>query len=220
MATSAGVVRTTFRAFTYPNFRLLWTGAFTSSTGTWLQEVAQSWLVYDLTGSTVKLGLTAFLAGAPILLFSLIGGVVADRMDRRKLLLLSQYTQMASAFLLALLLYSGKAQVEHIMVLAFVNGLAQAFARQPVLLGNAHGHSFGHLKGEAEQVGGDDDGRRVGVVLEGQGLGVDVLQYSLRGLGPGAVAGQPDRFLRRDVNPGRAGPPSAGGESRCEQGRK
>src|SRR6185503_4449560 len=127
MATSAGVVRTTFRAFTYPNFRLLWTGAFTSSTGTWLQEVAQSWLVYTLTGSTVLLGLTAFLAGAPILLFSLIGGVVADRMDRCKLLLLSQYTQMTSAFLLAILIYSGKVQVWHILVLTFVNGSAQAF---------------------------------------------------------------------------------------------
>jgi predicted MFS family arabinose efflux permease len=127
MATAAGVLATTFRAFSYPNFRLLWTGAFTSSTGTWLQEVAQSWLVYTLTGSTVLLGLTAFLSGAPILLFSLIGGVVADRMDRRKLLLLSQYTQMASAFLLALLIYIDKAQIWHILVLAFVNGLAQAF---------------------------------------------------------------------------------------------
>jgi len=126
-APRAGVVAKTFRAFTYPDFRLLWTGAFTSSTGTWLQEVAQSWLVYTLTGSTVLLGLTAFLAGAPILLFSLIGGVIADRMDRRKLLLASQYTQMASALLLALLIWTGKAEIWHIMVLAFVNGLAQAF---------------------------------------------------------------------------------------------
>jgi MFS family permease len=117
----------TFRAFTYRNFRLLWTGAFTSSTGTWLQEVAQSWLVYTLTGSTVLLGLTAFLAGAPILLFSLLGGVVADRMDRRKLLLLSQYTQMATAFALALLLATGQIRIWHILVAAFVSGLAQAF---------------------------------------------------------------------------------------------
>ncbi len=124
---SAGVLATTFRAFGYRNFRLLWGGAFTSTTGTWLQEVAQSWLVYTLTGSTVLLGLTAFLAGAPILLFSLIGGVVADRMDRRKLLLLSQYTQMTSAFVLAALIYSGSVQIWHILALAFVNGTAQAF---------------------------------------------------------------------------------------------
>ncbi|MBI3696110.1 MAG: MFS transporter [Acidobacteria bacterium] len=122
-----GFFATTFRAFHYRNFRVMWTGAFTSTTGTWLQEVAQSWLVYSLTGSTVLLGLTAFLAGAPILLFSLIGGVVADRMDRRRLLLFSQYTQMTSAFILALLVYFGKARVWHILVLTFVNGLAQAF---------------------------------------------------------------------------------------------
>lgn len=123
----AGVFTATFRAFHYRNFRLLWSGAFTSTTGTWLQEVAQSWLVYSLTGSTVLLGLTAFLAGAPILLFSLIGGVVADRMDRRRLLIFSQYTQMTSAFLLALLVYLGKIKIWHILVLTFVNGLAQSF---------------------------------------------------------------------------------------------
>ncbi len=127
MATRAGVLATTFRAFSFPNFRLLWGGAFTSSTGTWLQEVAQGWLVYSLTGSTVLLGLTAFLAGAPILLFSLIGGVVADRMDRRKLLLASQYTQMTSAFVLAALIYTDRVAIWHILALAFVNGLAQAF---------------------------------------------------------------------------------------------
>jgi predicted MFS family arabinose efflux permease len=124
---ASGVVANTFRAFGYRNFRLLWGGAFTSTTGTWLQEVAQSWLVYTLTGSTVLLGLTAFLAGAPILLFSLIGGVVADRMDRRKLLLLSQYTQMSSAFILAALIFTGRVEIWHILVLTFVNGTAQAF---------------------------------------------------------------------------------------------
>lgn len=123
----SGFLDTTFRAFHYRNFRLLWSGAFTSTTGTWLQEVAQSWLVYTLTGSTVLLGLTAFLNGAPILLFSLLGGVVADRMDRRKLLIFSQYTQMTSAFVLALLIYVDKVQIWHILVLSFINGVAQAF---------------------------------------------------------------------------------------------
>src|SRR5712692_1322154 len=124
---SLGFLHNTFRAFHYRNFRLLWSGAFTSTTGTWLQEVAQSWLVYSLTGSTVLLVLTAFLNGAPILAFSLIGGVVADRMDRRKLLLFSQYTQMTSAFVLALLVYMGKVKIWHILTLSFINGLAQAF---------------------------------------------------------------------------------------------
>jgi predicted MFS family arabinose efflux permease len=126
-ASRKGFFATTFRAFQYRNFRIQWTGAFTSTTGTWLQEVAQSWLVYTLTGSTVLLGLTAFLAGAPILLFSLLGGVVADRMDRRKLLIFSQYTQMTSAFILALLVYTGKIQIWHILILTFVNGTAQSF---------------------------------------------------------------------------------------------
>ncbi len=124
---AAGPLATTFRAFGYRNFRLLWTGAFTSSTGTWLQAVAQSWLVYSMTGSKELLGLTAFLADAPILLFSLLGGVVADRRDRRKLLLLSQYVQMGSAFTLAALIYYGKIQIWHILTAAFVSGLAQAF---------------------------------------------------------------------------------------------
>jgi predicted MFS family arabinose efflux permease len=125
--TRSGLLATTFRAFQYRNFRIQWTGAFTSTTGTWLQEVAQSWLIYSLTGSKVLLGVTAFLAGAPILLFSLIGGVVADRMDRRRLLLFSQYTQMTSAFILALLVFLGKVRIWHILTLTFVNGLAQAF---------------------------------------------------------------------------------------------
>lgn len=121
------IFSSTFRAFQYRNFRIQWTGAFTSTTGTWLQEVAQSWLIYTLTGSKVLLGVTAFLAGAPIILFSLIGGVVADRMDRRKLLIFSQYTQMTSAFILALLVYTGKVKIWHILTLTFVNGLAQSF---------------------------------------------------------------------------------------------
>ena len=81
----------------------MWTGAFVSTTGFFVQEVAQSWLVYTMTESAFLLGLTAFLAGAPILLLSLLGGVAADRMDRRKLLTVSQYIQMVSAFSLAIL---------------------------------------------------------------------------------------------------------------------
>ncbi len=80
-----------FRAFAYRDFRLLWFGAFTSSAGTWMQETAQSWFILQLTNQPLFLGLNTFLATAPILLFSLIGGVVADRMDRRRILLTSQW---------------------------------------------------------------------------------------------------------------------------------
>ena len=74
-------------ALTYPEFRNLWVGACTSSIGTWMQSVAQNWLVLTLTGSAFYLGLDAFLGQLPIMLFTLIGGVVADRHDRRRVLL-------------------------------------------------------------------------------------------------------------------------------------
>jgi MFS family permease len=82
-------------ALTYRDFRVLWCGAFTSSIGTWMQKVAQNWLVVTITGSSSAffLGLDSFLGELPILLFTLIGGVVADRQDRRRLLLMSQYIQ-------------------------------------------------------------------------------------------------------------------------------
>lgn len=122
-----GVLRRTFQAFHYPNFRLMWFGALTSTTGYFVQEVAQSWLVFDITNSEFYLGLTATLNGAPILFLSLFGGVAADRMDRRKLLLASQYVQMSSAFTLAILVGLDMIQVWHIMAAAFVNGVGQAF---------------------------------------------------------------------------------------------
>ena len=105
----------------------MWTGAFTSTTGFFVQEVAQSWLVYTMTGSAFLLGLTAFLNGAPILLLSLLGGVAADRMDRRKLLAVSQYIQMAGALTLAVLLWMDAIEVWHIMAAAVFSGVGQAF---------------------------------------------------------------------------------------------
>jgi MFS family permease len=106
---------------------LMWGGAFTSTTGTWMQTVAQSWLVLEMTGSAFYLGLISFLGDLPILLFSLIGGVVADRFDRRKLLLGSQYTQMASAFILTALVMMHRVQVWHMLVLVFISGTGQSF---------------------------------------------------------------------------------------------
>ncbi len=75
----------------------MWFGACTSSIGTWMQIVAQGWLIYRLSHSAFLLALDQFLGGIPIFLFSLIGGVVADRVERRKILLGSQYVQMATA---------------------------------------------------------------------------------------------------------------------------
>jgi MFS family permease len=116
-----------FKAFTYRDFRLLWAGAFTSSCGTWMQTVAQNWLILTMTGSASLLGFAAFLQDTPFLLFSLFGGVLADRMDRRRILLLSQVVQLSSAFLLAGLVFTSRIEVWMILVLAVVVGFAQSF---------------------------------------------------------------------------------------------
>ena len=92
-----------------------------------MQKLAQSWLVLQLSGSPFLLGLDAFLGEIPIFLFSLVGGVVADRIDRRRILLASQFVQMGCAFLLTALIATGTVQVWHILSLSFIVGLAQAF---------------------------------------------------------------------------------------------
>jgi predicted MFS family arabinose efflux permease len=120
-------LRRVFKAFQYRDFRLMWIGACTSSIGTWMQIVAQGWLIYRLSHSAFLLALDQFLAGIPIFLFSLIGGVVADRMERRKILLVSQYIQMASAGTLTILVVLGLQHVWPILCLSFVSGFAQAF---------------------------------------------------------------------------------------------
>jgi len=119
--------RRVFKAFQYRDFRLMWIGACTSSIGTWMQIVAQGWLIYRLSHSSFLLGLDQFLGGLPIFLFTLIGGVVADRVERRKILLISQYIQMTSAAILTVLVATGMVQVWEILCLSFVSGLAQAF---------------------------------------------------------------------------------------------
>jgi predicted MFS family arabinose efflux permease len=120
-------LRRVFKAFQYRDFRLMWVGACASSIGTWMQIVAQGWLIYRLSHSAFLLALDQFLAGIPIFLFSLIGGVVADRAERRRILLVSQYVQMASAAVLTVLVALGLVHVWEILCLSFVSGLAQAF---------------------------------------------------------------------------------------------
>jgi predicted MFS family arabinose efflux permease len=121
------VIRRVFKAFQYRDFRLMWIGACTSSIGTWMQIVAQGWLIYRLSHSAFLLALDQFLGGIPIFLFSLIGGVIADRVERRRILLASQYLQMASAAVLTVLVATGIVHVWHILCLSFVSGFAQAF---------------------------------------------------------------------------------------------
>jgi MFS family permease len=123
----ARAMRRMLAAFTYRDFRVQWLGACTSSIGTWMQIVAQNWLVVSLTNSTFFLGLDAFLQQLPIIMFSLIGGVFADRYDRRRTLMASQYLQMSTSGVLAVLMYFQVVQVWHILLLSFVTGIAQSF---------------------------------------------------------------------------------------------
>ena len=133
-------------ALTHRNFRLLWFGALTSSIGTWMQKVAQAWLIVTMTGSASAfyLGLDSFVGELPILLFTLIGGVVADRRDRRHMMLTSQVTQMAVAFILAALVFTESVQIWMILGLSFLSGCAQAFGGPayqsliPTLVGKEH----------------------------------------------------------------------------------
>jgi MFS family permease len=120
-------LRRILAAFTYRDFRVQWFGACTSSIGTWTQSTAQNWMVLALTGSPFYLGFDAFLQQLPIMLFTLIGGVLADRRDRRRTLLGSQYVQMTTAATLAVLVYFDVVKIWHILFLSFVTGLAQSF---------------------------------------------------------------------------------------------
>jgi predicted MFS family arabinose efflux permease len=105
----------------------MWLGACVSTIGTFVQQFAQSWLVYDLTRDPFYLGLDLFLGQLPIMLFSLFGGVFADRLDRKKMLLSSQYIQMICAFTLTALFATHTVRVWHILTLSFVVGVGQSF---------------------------------------------------------------------------------------------
>ena len=122
----SGFLARTFRALHYRDFRMMWLGACTSTIGTFVQQFAQSWLVLDMTKNPRYLGLDLFLGMTPIMLFSLVGGVFADRIDRRKLLLASQYIQMTCAFILTALFFTHTVHVWHILTLSFLVGCGQS----------------------------------------------------------------------------------------------
>ena len=114
-------------AFTSSKFRNVWLAAFTSAVGTWMQRLAKQLLILNLTGSAFILGLDTFFAELPLLLFTLIGGVIADRHDRRHLLMGSQAVQMACALALAAIVFFDITRVRYILALSFISGMAQAF---------------------------------------------------------------------------------------------
>ena len=125
------------RALRHRNFQLFFSGQLISLIGTWMDTVAESWLVYRLTGSALKLGTVAFCSQIPVFLFAPIGGIVADRLNRHKIIIATQATSMVLAFILAVLTLTHRVQVWHVMVLAALLGVVNAFdipARQAFLI--------------------------------------------------------------------------------------
>jgi predicted MFS family arabinose efflux permease len=123
----AGVALPAFlTALSFRNYRLIWTGAFLSSIGTWTQDVAMAWLIHVRLGDPLYLGLRAFASDAPLLAFMLVGGAVADRVDRRHILLVSNVIQMVLAATLGILYALGHLGIAAILVIAALTGLTQS----------------------------------------------------------------------------------------------
>src|SRR5438309_1598386 len=117
-----------FRALRHRNFLLFWSGAFLSNTGTWMQAVAQGWLVFELSNSPFWLGVDGFMSTAPGLFLTLAGGVFADLIDRRKLLIYTQIVAGLAAITLGVLVITNVVHVWMILVLSFVTGCCMAIA--------------------------------------------------------------------------------------------
>ncbi len=128
---------TRLRALTHRNFRLFWSGQLVSLIGTWMQSVAQGWLMHRLTGSAFMLGLLGFAQFLPVMLLSLWAGVVADRMDKRRLIITTQTLALVQAALLAVVVTLGVVQPWMVVGLALAFGIVNAFdlpARQSFLV--------------------------------------------------------------------------------------
>ncbi len=131
------LLRARFRALAHHNFRLFWSGQLVSLIGTWMQSVAQGWLMHRLTGSAFMLGLLGFAQFLPVMLLSLWAGVVADRMDKRRLILTTQALALVQAALLATVVTLGVVQPWMVLCLAFAFGIVNSFdlpARQSFLV--------------------------------------------------------------------------------------
>ena len=126
MASAAQVAPSrTFSALRHSNFRWYFGGQLISISGSWMQVLAQGWLVFELTHSELALGIVAGAAGIPSIFLSPFAGVVVDRFSRRTLLLLTQTLQMILAFILAALVFADTVQVWHIVLLALLLGLTK-----------------------------------------------------------------------------------------------
>src|ERR1041384_3455949 len=122
-----GLLRNTFASLRHRNFRLFFAGQLISLVGTWMQNTAQGWLVYQLTGSKMLLGVVAAGGSTPLMLFSVVGGSVADRHSKHRIILCTQAGMMLFAFTFAALVWSGAIRIWEILMLAAFGGLAMAF---------------------------------------------------------------------------------------------
>jgi MFS family permease len=126
-----------FRAFAHRDFRLFWAGQLVSLVGTWMQSVAQSWLVLELTNSPFRLGLIGTLQFTPMLLLSFFAGALADRLPKRRLILATQSVLLVQALLLALLVWHGHVEYWHVAIMATLYGIANTIdmpARQAFIV--------------------------------------------------------------------------------------
>src|SRR3990172_7034296 len=124
------------RSLRYHNYRSIWFGIVFGSLGQWMEQVALGWLVYELTQSPLQLSIVVGARSLPLLRFGPFGGVAADRLDRRRILLVSQAMVMALAFIVAMLTLTGRAQVWQLALISFLGGWAWAFnipARQSLI---------------------------------------------------------------------------------------
>jgi MFS family permease len=119
--------RNTFSAFRHRNYRFFFFGQLVSVIGTWMQTVAIGWLVYDLSRSAFTLGWVKFLSAIPITLLTLLGGAVADRMEKRRVVVFTETAAMVLAFVLAALVFSGVIKIWHIALLGLLEGISDAF---------------------------------------------------------------------------------------------
>src|SRR6266545_7057395 len=127
----------TFRALRHRNFRLFISGQIISLVGTWMQNVAQSWLVYRLSHSELLLGTAWFCSQIPVFAFGPLGGLASDRYSRHKLVVATQTLSMLQALAMAMLTFSGKVEVWHVLALSLVLGTINAFdmpARQSLVI--------------------------------------------------------------------------------------
>jgi len=125
-----------FRSLRYPNFRLLIAGQFATSSAQWMEQVARGWLVYEMTGSPLLLGAVQATRAMPLLIFGLLGGVLADRLDRKRQMVLAQNANAVLNLVLAVLVISGRVEAWHVFVTAALAGSVMAFqqpARQSMI---------------------------------------------------------------------------------------